>query len=133
MEENTTQVKEALRQWISADDQIRELRAQIKTLNEQKKTHGDMVLSFMRENSVDDFKIEGSGSISRSVRNVRPVIKRSTIRTQLLLTFADQPQKVSEALRAIEGVDEDNNTGIIKELLTRRVSRKQNTLTSLTE
>jgi hypothetical protein len=131
METNTTQVKEALTHWIRIDDEIRELRSQIKKLQEEKAKHGDSVLMFMRDNSVDDFKLEGSsgGSISRSLRTIKPAIKRNTIRTQLLLHFADQPQKVSDALKAIEGVDDDmTSTGIQREILTRRVPRKSRTM-----
>jgi hypothetical protein len=71
------------------------------------------------------------GTISRSVRTVKPALKRSTIRTQLLLEFADQPQRVSQVLRAIEGIPEDGGAGddggsvvVQKELLTRRVAKK---------
>lgn len=131
MDTQITDVKEALTRWIGYDDQIRELRDQIKTLQNEKTKCGEHVLHFMRENSVDDFKLEGmsGGSISRSVRTIKPAIKRNTIRTQLLLHFADQPQKVSEALKAIEGLDDDmSSTGIQRELLTRRVPRKSKTI-----
>lgn len=131
MDSSVNDVKETLSQWIRYDDQIRELREQIKNLQNEKAKCGEHILQFMRENSVDDFKLEGSsgGSISRSVRTIKPAIKRNTIRTQLLLHFADQPQKVSDALKAIEGVDDDmSSTGIQRELLTRRVPRKTRTM-----
>lgn len=127
MDTSITDVKEALTRWIQYDDQIRGLREQIKQLQNEKAKSGEHVLQFMRENAVDDFKLEGTtgGSISRSVRTIKPAIKRNTIRTQLLLHFADQPQKVSEALKAIEGLDDDmSSTGIQRELLTRRVPRR---------
>ena len=91
------------------DDEIRQLKLRIKTINDEKAKLGASVLEFMRENEVDDFKLDGmtGGSISRQVRTVKPAIKRNTIRTQLLLHFSDQPQKVSEALRAIEGIPDD--------------------------
>jgi len=87
------------------------------------------VLSYMRENQLDDFKLEGmsSGTLSRTVRTFKPPIKRNTIRTQLLIHFGDQPNKVSEALRAIEGIQEGEDAmsaGTQKELLTRRLPRK---------
>jgi hypothetical protein len=131
METKVTDVKESLKQWIEFDDKIRELREKIKQLQDEKAKHGERVLLFMRENEVDDFKLEGDmgGSISRSVRTIKPAIKRNTIRTQLLLHFADQPQKVSEALKCIEGLDDDmSSTGIQRELLTRRVPRKTKTM-----
>ena len=83
----------------------------------------------MRENDVDDFKLENTGgTISRSVRTVKPALKRSAIRTQLLLEFSDQPQRVSQVLRAIEGIpeggDDVGSVVVQKELLTRRVPKK---------
>ena len=114
------------------DDEIRQLKLRIKTISEEKVKLGATVLTFMRENEVDDFKLEGmsGGSISRQVRTIKPAIKRNTIRTQLLLHFSDQPQKVSEALRAIEGIPEDvedaSTFGRQTELLTRRVPKSKN-------
>jgi hypothetical protein len=108
-DQDTPPVADTLRQWIAVDDEIRQLKLRIKTISEEKVKLGASVLEFMRENEVDDFKLDGmtGGSISRQVRTVKPAIKRNTIRTQLLLHFSDQPQKVSEALRAIEGIPDD--------------------------
>ena len=126
---SSTPVKEALKQWISLDDELRGLQKRAKDIRTEKQSLGEVVLAFMRENDVDDFKLEGSsaGTISRSTRTIKPGIKRNTIRTQLLLHFSDQPQKVSEALRAIEGIPEGDDAGSVavqKELLTRRVPKK---------
>ena len=126
---SSTPVKEALKQWIALDDELRGLQKRSKDIRTEKQALGGVVLDFMRENDVDDFKLEGSsaGTISRSVRTVKPGIKRNTIRTQLLLHFSDQTQKVSEALRAIEGIPEGDDAASVavqKELLTRRVPKK---------
>jgi len=127
-----TPVKSALREWIALDDEARKLAARAKEIREEKQKLSGVVLEFMRENDVDDFKLENTGgTISRSVRTVKPALKRATIRTQLLLEFADQPQRVSQVLRAIEGIPEDGGAGddvgsvvVQKELLTRRVAKK---------
>jgi hypothetical protein len=129
MEEGAASVSEALRRYITIDDQIRELKDRIKVLQEEKKGVSETVLTFMRANEVDDFKLDGmtGGTLSRSVRTYKPPIKRNTIRTQLFLHFADQPAKVSEALRAIEGIGEgdDMMSGTTKELLTRKIQKKR--------
>jgi hypothetical protein len=126
---STDQIKETLRSWIAIDDQIRALKAQIKVLNDQKVALGGNVLEFMQGNNLDNFVLEGSGgSISRSVRNIRPPLRRQAIRTQLLLQFADQPQRVAEALRAIEGVQEGDDMsvgGTQRVVLARRLPRTQ--------
>jgi len=126
---STDQIKETLRSWIAIDDQIRALKTQIKVLNDQKVALGGNVLEFMQGNNLDNFVLEGSGgSISRSVRNIRPPLRRQAIRTQLLLQFADQPQRVAEALRAIEGVQEGDDMsvgGTQRVVLARRLPRTQ--------
>lgn len=122
-------VRETLREWISLDDQMRALQTQMRTLRERKTQLGAQVLEFMRGQNLDNFVIEGGvGTIARQQRTVRPPLRRSTLRTQLLLQFADQPQRVAEALRAIEGIQEGDDmsaTGTVRELLTRRLPRTQ--------
>ena len=126
----TETVRQTLKDWITLDDRERDLKSQIKEIKDQKTRHSEHILQFMRENSVDNFALEGSGvgNISRSVRTSRPGLKRSQIRTQLLIQFADQPQRVAEALRAIEGIPEGSDDmsvgGTQRELLVRRIPKK---------
>jgi hypothetical protein len=123
------QLRDSLRQWIAADDEIRTLQAQIKTIRERKNALSGQILEFMRGQNLDNFVIEGAGgTIARSQRTIRPPLRRDAIRTQLLLQFADQPQRVAEALRAIEGIQEGDDMsvgGTVRELLTRRLPRTQ--------
>jgi Flp pilus assembly secretin CpaC len=126
-EDSAEQVRNVLKEWVSLDDQERALKLQIKQIRDKKTQNSEHILKFMRDNSVDDFKLEGQGSLSRSVRTSRPALSRDKIRTQLLIQFADQPQRVAEALRSIEGVQEGDDTPAIltqRELLVRRVPRK---------
>jgi seryl-tRNA synthetase len=129
MADEDSPVKVALRSWIALDDELRKLTTRSKEIRDEKQKLSGTVLEFMRENDVDDFKLENTGgTISRSVRTVKPALKRSAIRTQLLLEFADQPQRVSQVLRAIEGIpeggDDVGSVVVQKELLTRRVPKK---------
>lgn len=127
------QLRDSLRQWIAADDEIRTLQAQIKTIRERKNGLGGQILEFMRGQNLDNFVIDGSGgTIARSQRTVRPPLRRDAIRTQLLLQFADQPHRVAEALRAIEGIQEGDDMsvgGTVRELLTRRLPRTSRQIT----
>jgi hypothetical protein len=130
----TEAIRQTIKDWISFDDEERKLRTQIKELHKKKAEHSAQILQFMKSNEVDNFALEGNGvgNISRSVRTSRPALKRSQIRTQLLLQFADQPQRVAEALRAIEGIPEgeDNMSvgGTQRELLVRRLPKVKNTV-----
>lgn len=127
-EDSTEQVRTILKEWVTLDDQERSLRAQIKQIRDKKTQNSEHILKFMRDNSVDDFKLEGQGSLSRSVRTSRPPLRRDQIRTQLLIQFADQPQRVADALRCIEGGGQEGDDsppiGTQRELLVRRVPRK---------
>ena len=125
-----------LRKWIELDDEARRIGERLKEIRVSKAILGTSVLSFMRENELDDFKLEGmsTGTLSRSMRTFKPALKRNTIRTQLLIHFGDQPSKVSEALRAIEGIAEGEDSmsvGIQKEMLTRRLPRKPRVQSSI--
>lgn len=138
-EDATNKVRATLKEWISIDDEERKLRDQIKLLKQKKTDLSDKILDFMRVNQVDNFSLEGNGigNISRSVRVSRPPLKRTVLRTQLLLHFADQPQKVGEFLRSIEGIPEgeDNMSmgGTQRELLVRRLPREKKTMSLIAE
>ena len=123
------QVRDTLRQWVSIDDEIRALQSQIRALRERKNAMSGQILEFMRGNNLDNFVIEGpGGTIARQQRTVRPPLRREAIRTQLLIQFADQPHRVAEALRSIEGIQEGDDMstgGSVRELLTRRIPRSQ--------
>lgn len=127
------EIKGIIKQWISLDDQARELQKQQKILKDQKALLSQNILEFMRDNQVDNFNLEGSsaGTIARSVRQSKPPLKRQLVRTQLLLQFADQPQRVAEVLRAIEGIPEGAEDmsvgGTQRELLSRRLPRTPRT------
>jgi hypothetical protein len=121
--EDTEKVKTIIKTWIELDDECRKLQQRQKEIRDEKTKLSESILLFMRENHVDNFSLEGSGmgTLSRSMRTSKPPLRRDLIKTQLLLQFADQPQRVADALRAIEG-GEENSTQ--RELLSRRVPRK---------
>jgi hypothetical protein len=135
MDDDTTQkVRNTLKQWITMDDRIRELQTEIKKIRDEKTKLSGVVLEFMRDNQIDDLALEGSGvgNIRRSVRTSRPPLRRNYIRTQLLLQFADQPQRVAEVLRSIEGIPEGADDmsvgGTQRELLVRHIPRSKTTM-----
>jgi hypothetical protein len=123
---NAEQVRNTLREWIAADDQIRALQAQAKTLRDRKVALSAQILEFMRGQNLDNFVIEGqAGTIARQQRTVRVRPNKAVVRTQIAILLADQPQRMAEVLRTLEGapgVEDANNT---RELLTRRIPRTQ--------
>jgi hypothetical protein len=120
--EDTEKVKNIIRSWIDLDDESRKIATRQKEIRDEKTKLSENILVFMRENQVDNFTLEGSGmgTLSRTLRTSKPPLRRQLIRSQLLLQFADQPQRVAEALKAIEGEEAMTQ----RELLSRRVPRK---------
>jgi seryl-tRNA synthetase len=133
--EDAAEIKQIIRNWVSLDDESRKLQQQQKALRDQKAKLSEQILGFMRDNHVDNFNLEGNGlgTISRSMRTSRPPLRREFIRTQLLLQFADQPQRVAEVLRTIEGVSEGAEDmsvgGTQRELLSRRIPKTKMNMT----
>ena len=122
-----------MRSWVSLDDESRQLQIRQKAIREEKARLSESILGFMRNNEVDNFTLEGNGlgTISRTMRTSRPPLRREQIRTQLLIQFSDQPQRVAEALRAIEGIPEGDDMsvgGTQRELLSRRIPKTRTTV-----
>lgn len=127
------EIKTVIRSWVALDDEARTLQARQKAIREEKMRLSESILGFMRNNEVDNFTLEGNGlgTISRTMRTSRPPLRRQIIRTQLLLQFSDQPQRVAEALRAIEGIPEGDDMslgGTQRELLSRRIPKIRTTV-----
>ena len=125
------EVRETLREWIGVDDQIRALQRQMKELRDRKNQLSANVMGFMRENNLDNFVIEGGGgTIARQQRTTRARPNRQVVRTQIALLLADQPERMAEVLRTMEGLPEpgqepDTGSVVVRELLTRRLPRTQ--------
>jgi hypothetical protein len=129
-EDAAAQVRAALREWIALDDQARGLQAQMKQIRDRKNQLSADVLAFMRGQNLDNFVIEGGGgTIARQQRTTRARPNRQVVRTQVALLLADQPQRMAEVLRTIEGIPEpgqdDGDSVTTRELLTRRLPRTQ--------
>lgn len=127
------EIKTIIRNWVVLDDESRQLAQRQKAIRDEKTRISETILSFMRDNQVDNFNLEGNGvgTISRTMRTSRPPLRRSMIRTQLLIQFADQPGRVAEALRAIEGIPEGDDMsvgGTQRELLSRRIPKTKMTM-----
>jgi uncharacterized protein (DUF1786 family) len=133
MEDNSAnQVRDSLRRWIAIDDEIRGLQAQIKALRDQKTQIGTQITEFMRGQNLDQFVLEGGGgTIARQQRTTHRKPPRQVVRTQVALLLADDPQRMAEVLRTIEGLpapgqEPDAGSVVTREVLTRRLPRTQN-------
>jgi hypothetical protein len=89
-------------------------------------------MEFMKGQNLDQFVLEGGGgTIARQQRTLRARPNKQVVRTQVALLLADQPQRMAEVLRTIEGLPEpgqepDEGSVVVKESLMRRLPRSQN-------
>jgi hypothetical protein len=88
-------------------------------------------MEFMRGQNLDQFVLEGGGgTIARQQRTVRARPTKQVIRTQIAILLADDPQRMTEVLRTMEGLptsgeEPDAESVTTRELLTRRLPRAQ--------
>jgi hypothetical protein len=132
MEDTSAQdVRDVLRAWISLDDEARILQTQLKELRARKLALSQQVMEFMRGQNLDQFVLEGGGgTIARQQRTVRARPSKQVIRTQIAVLLADDPQRMTEVLRTMEGLpasgeEPDTESVTTRELLTRRLPRSQ--------
>jgi len=129
--EDATPVREILRSWIALDDELRALATQAKDLRARKQALSAQVMEFMRGQNLDQFVLEGGGgTIARQLRTTRARPNKAVVRTQIAMLLADDPQRMAEVLRTMEGLPgpgEDPDAGSVttRELLTRRLPRTQ--------
>jgi hypothetical protein len=129
--DDSTAVREVLRSWIALDDETRVLQAQLKELRARKLALSQQVMEFMRGQNLDQFVLEGGGgTIARQQRTVRARPSKQVVRTQIAILLADDPQRMTEVLRTMEGLpppgqEPDTESVTTRELLTRRLPRAQ--------
>jgi hypothetical protein len=88
-------------------------------------------MEFMRGQNLDQFVLDGGGgTIARQQRTTRARPNKAVVRTQIAMLLADDPQRMAEVLRTMEGLPapgEDPDAGSVttRELLTRRLPRAQ--------
>jgi hypothetical protein len=129
--DDPTAVREVLRSWIALDDEARVLQAQLKELRSRKLALSQQVMEFMRGQNLDQFVLEGGGgTIARQQRTVRARPSKQVVRTQIAILLADDPQRMTEVLRTMEGLpasgqEPDAESVTTRELLTRRLPRAQ--------
>ena len=129
--DDPTAVREVLRSWIALDDEARVLQAQLKELRTRKLALSQQVMDFMRGQNLDQFVLEGGGgTIARQQRTVRARPSKQVVRTQIAILLADDPQRMTEVLRTMEGLpasgqEPDAESVTTRELLTRRLPRAQ--------
>lgn len=107
-----------IREWIKIDNDINNLKKDIKNKTTQKKMLTDNLVNVMKTNSIDCFDING-GALVYSQRKTKKAISGKYLLLQLEKYYKDQPDVAKELTQHLLENREEN----IKEDIRRKIKK----------
>ena len=107
-----------IREWIKIDNDINNLKKEIKNKTAQKKTLTDNLVHVMKTNSIDCFDING-GALVYSQRKTKKAISGKYLLLQLEKYYKDQPEVAKDLTQHLLENREEN----IKEDIKRKIKK----------
>jgi predicted nucleic acid-binding Zn-ribbon protein len=98
--ETKEQLVNKIKEWMSIENEIKDLRAEIRELNNRKKSMTSDLMAVMKENEIDCFDIKG-GSIVYKQNKVKKPINSKTLMTTLSNFFKNDNLKAEELTKYI--------------------------------
>ena len=86
--------KKLVTQWISYDDDLKQLKKAEKEINEAKKALTEPIMDFMSKNNIEDCNTSG-GKLKYSLSQVKKPINRKYL-TDKLSSFLNNPKRAEE-------------------------------------
>lgn len=83
-----------IRTWIQVENEIKDLRKQMREKREEKKQLSNELLEVMKENDIDCFDIKNGKLISTKVKVKETVSKKMLLR--VLADYLDEPEEVAK-------------------------------------
>ena len=83
-----------IRTWIQFENQIKDLRKQMREKREEKKQLSNELLEVMKENDIDCFDIKNGKLMSSKVKVKETVSKKMLLR--VLADYLDEPEEVAK-------------------------------------
>lgn len=84
----TDEFRKKVVEWVSKDDEIKDINRELKELKEEKKLLENDILNYMQNIDVNMFEI-GDGKLRRSVSKTRGALKHDVIQNSLVKIFKD--------------------------------------------
>ena len=107
-----------IREWIKIDNDINNLKKEIKNKTTQKKILTDNLVNVMKTNSIDCFDING-GALVYSQRKTKKAISGKYLLLQLEKYYKDQPEVAKDLTQHLLENREEN----IKEDIKRKIKK----------
>jgi hypothetical protein len=105
--------KSTIKEWVSIDDQIRDLQKQIKLFKQSKKEKEDFILNYLTDINENQIQIS-NGKLIKNVSKTRAPLKNEMITDTLVEVLKDD----KEALKITEMI-------MLKRPMTERINLKR--------
>ena len=107
-----------IKEWIKMDNEINQLKAEIKDKNNKKKILTENLVTVMKSNSIDCFDING-GALVYKKSTIKKPISGKTLLTALQNYYKTQPSIAEELTKHIMDSREEQ----IKETIKRKIDK----------
>ena len=116
--ETKEQLVNNIKEWIKIDNEILQLKNEIKERNNKKKKLTESLVSVMKTNSIDCFDING-GALVYKKNKVKKPINGKTLLASLQSYYKSEPKVAEDLLKHVMDSREEQ----IKETIKRKVDK----------
>lgn len=107
-----------IKEWIKIDNEITNLKTQLKEKTTKKKELTESLVNVMKSNSIDCFDING-GSLIYKQRKTKRTISGKFLLSQLEEHYKEQPELAKEITKKVL----DNRTKVVKDEIMRKIDK----------
>ena len=107
-----------IKEWIKIDNEIINLKTQVKQKTTKKKELTESLVNVMKVNNIDCFDINGGALIYKQKKTKRTISGKFLL-TQLEEHYKDQPELAKELTKKVL----ENRVNIVKDEITRKIDK----------
>jgi hypothetical protein len=107
-----------IKEWIKIDNEIINLKAQVKQKTTKKKELTESLVIVMKDNNIDCFDINGGALIYKQKKSKRTISGKFLL-TQLEEHYKDQPELAKELTKKVL----ENRVNVVKDEITRKIDK----------
>ena len=107
-----------IKEWIKIDNEIINLKTQVKQKTTKKKELTESLVNVMKGNNIDCFDINGGALIYKQKKTKRTISGKFLL-TQLEEHYKDQPELAKELTKKVL----ENRVNVVKDEITRKIDK----------
>ena len=107
-----------IKEWIKIDNEIINLKTQVKQKTKKKKELTESLVNVMKGNNIDCFDINGGALIYKQKKTKRTISGKFLL-TQLEEHYKDQPELAKELTKKVL----ENRVNVVKDEITRKIDK----------